>query len=173
MTEINKILEFIRSRTMTVIIAVFFGLALLAAAFSLGVMVGYHKAEFSYSWGQNYHMNFGGPRGGFMMNMGRDLGGADYIEANGTFGQVIKTGGQGIVIEGRDSTERDILIDDGTVIRRFHETIPLENIVMGDYIIVIGEPNGSGQIQAKFIRVMPMVSPGTGQGPVMTPNSTQ
>ena len=34
--------------------------------FGAGMFVGGMKARFSYRWAENYHENFGGPRGGFL-----------------------------------------------------------------------------------------------------------
>jgi len=158
----NKILRIVRSKTFVAIVAILFGLALLAGAFGLGVFVGYRKAAFSYRWGENYNLNFGGPRGGFFQNF-QDLGGRDFINGHGVFGQIIKidlsTGsGQAaaLVIKGQDDIERVVLVKSDTSIRGFGGDIKPGDLKTGEYVTVIGEPNNQGQIEAKFIRVMPL-----------------
>lgn len=124
----------------------------------IGMFIGARKAGFSRNWSDNYHQNFGGPKGGFMMGFGDK----DFMEASGIFGQIIKidfsTGENKtatIVIKGRDDVERIILADNKTIVRSLRETIGTTNLKVDDYVIVIGEPNSDGQIEAKFIRVMP------------------
>jgi hypothetical protein len=155
----NNFLNFIKSRTFVVIIIVLFGLALLVGVFTLGAAVGYRKARFSYAWGENYSRNFGGPREGFMGNFAKDFSGRDLIDAHGTFGQVMKIDGSMLVIKGPDNVEKSVLIKDDTTIQRLRETIKLGDLKTDEYIVVIGRPNDSGQIEAKFIRVMPLPSP--------------
>lgn len=156
--DTKKILQFLKSRTFITIIAVLFGLALLAGAFGFGVFVGYRKANFSYRWGENYHLNFGGPRDGFFQNF-RDLGGGDFIGGHGVFGQIIKIDGQTLVIKGQDNVERVVLVKSDTSIRRLGEDIKLDNLKTNEFVTIIGDPNDQGQIEAKFIRVMPYPSP--------------
>lgn len=164
----EKIFNFIRSKNFIIIIVIVLGFAVLAGAFALGAIVGYRKAGFSYAWGENYHRNFGGPKDGFL----RDLvgfGAGDFIEGHGAFGQIIKidssaSSGQvpSIVVKGRDNVEKIVLIKDDTIIRHPQGTIQLSELKVDDFIVVIGEPNDAGQIEAKFIRFMP--SPSANQG---------
>lgn len=129
------------------VVLLIFGLSI----FKLGMLVGFKKARFSYKWGENYHRNFAGPRGGFFS----DSFGKDFIEAYGTFGQIIKIDGSILVVKGRDNVEKIVLVKDSTAIRRLRETIKPSDLKVDDYIMVIGEPNDRGQIEAKFIRVIP------------------
>ncbi len=151
----DDVLRFFRSRTFVIIIITLFGFALLVGAFAVGAFVGYKKAAFSYRWGENYHLNFGGPRGGFLRQL-EDFGGGDFIEGHGTFGQIIKINGSTLIIEGRDKVEKIILVKDDTEIRELRSTLKIDGLKINDYVVIIGEPNGSGQIEAKFIRVMPV-----------------
>jgi hypothetical protein len=50
------------------------------------------------------------------------------------------------------------LIGDKTIIRKAREEITLKNIIVGDFLSVVGEANNKGEIEAKLVRVMP--SPG-------------
>ncbi len=131
------------------------GLILIVGSFSLGVFVGFKKAGFSYSWGENYEHNFGGPRNGFFLfrRMPEGVGGDDFINANGTVGSILKINNNSVVIKGNDNVEKVINIGANTVIRRQRDTIKIADLKINDLIVVIGNPNNSGQIDAKFVRV--------------------
>jgi hypothetical protein len=157
--DTNNFLNFIKSKTFVVIIIVLFGLALLVGVFTLGAAVGYRKARFSYAWGENYSRNFGGPREGFMGNFAKDFSGRDLVDAHGTFGQIMKIDGSTLVVKGQDNVEKLVLIKDDTTIQRLRETIKPGDLKINDSVVIIGSPNNSGQIEAKFIRVIPLPSP--------------
>jgi hypothetical protein len=126
----------------------------LFLVFKAGVFVGYKKAQFSYRWGENYHRNFAGPRGGFFGDFGRGFGDrGDFINAHGTFGSVIKIDGTTVIVKGRDDIEKTILVPDDAAIRRGRESIKVSALKVDDKIVVIGSPNEQGQIEAKLIRV--------------------
>jgi hypothetical protein len=156
--NINKIIQ---SKAIIVIIIAIFELAFLVGAFNLGVRVGYHKARFSYAWGEYYDRNFGGPRRGiFGVSEGPDFRGPAFegpafMNAHGTFGSIIKIDGDTVVSKGTDNMEKIILISNETQINKFKGTLRKEDLKVNDKIIVIGDPNEQGQIIAKFIRVMP------------------
>ncbi len=119
--------------------------------FHLGVIVGFHKASFSYRWADEYHRNFAGPRGGFM----RDTHDRDFIEAHGVVGSIIKIDGSILIIRSKNDVEKNVLVSDSTLIKRFQKKILVGDLTVNDSIIIIGEPKESGQIEAKFIRVLP------------------
>jgi len=143
--------EIIKSRLYIVVILSLAAIMVLVLTFGVGMYAGFHKARFSYKWGENYHQNFGGPRGGFFEN----FGGKDLIDANGVAGQIIKINNSTLVIKGRDNVEKIVLVKEDIVIRRLTETIKLSDLKIDDNIVVIGEPNDQGQIEAKFIRALP------------------
>lgn len=156
--DINK---FLQSKKFKIIILGIAGLIILLLAFGAGKFVGFRKANFSYKWGENYHQNFAGPRGGFFKEFEKELEGRNFINAHGVIGQIIKIDGSTIVIKGKDNVEKIVLVKENTVITRFRETIKSTDLKSDDYIVVIGEPNDSGQIEAKLIRVMPPPPKGT------------
>jgi hypothetical protein len=100
-------------------------------------------------------MNFAGPREGFFPGMERKIEGRDFIESRGVFGSIIKINNSDIVVKGRDNVEIVVLIKDNTAIMMGRQTITIKELVINDNIVVVGEPNESGQIEAKLIRVMP------------------
>ncbi|MDD4990129.1 MAG: hypothetical protein PHW31_02355 [Candidatus Pacebacteria bacterium] len=124
---------------------------LILFIFKVGMVVGAKKAYFSCRWSDNYHRNFGGPKAGFL----KGFGDKDFIEANGTVGQIIKQASSTLVIKGRGEIEKIILINDSTTIKSLEKTIQVNDLKVDDMVVVIGEPNNAGQIEAKLIRVMP------------------
>lgn len=147
--------KFFQSRTFKISLWSILGLIVLLLIFKVGMAVGFRKANFSYRWGENYHRNFGGPVGGFFGNFYEN----DFIESYGAFGQIIKIDGSTVIVKGRGDIEKIISTRDNTVIKRFQENIKLTDLKVDDYIVVIGDPNDSGQIEAKLIRLMPSPPP--------------
>lgn len=117
--------------------------------FQAGIFVGYRKAGFSYRWAENYHRNFGGPRGGFF----NDFSGRDFINTHGDSGSIIKIDGNTIIIKGQNNVEKTIVVSDQTIIRRQQQTIKVSDLKIDDRLVIIGLPNEQGQIEAKLIRV--------------------
>jgi len=150
--DINKILQSKKFKIAMGIIGAFIALFL---AFGVGTIVGFKKANFSFRWGENYHRNFGGPRGGFF----GEINGRDFIDAHGVFGQIIKidnaTSTPSLIIKGRDNVEKIVLIKDNTVINGPKNNLKPTDLRINDYIVIIGDPNDAGQIEAKLIRLMP------------------
>jgi len=135
------------------------GIAIFVVAvllFGAGIFVGEMKARFSYRWAESYHQNFGGPQGGFFGNWRMIPPDRGLIQGHGTFGKIIKIEGSTLVIKGDNDAEKIILIKDNTIIERLRETIKPADLKVDDYIVVIGEPNDAGQIEARLIRVMPL-----------------
>lgn len=127
------------------------GFLILTFVFKVGEMVGARKAGFSYRWSDNYHRNFGGPKKGFMQGFSD----RDFIEANGVVGQVIKIASSTLAIKGRGGIEKIVVINSNTTINSLNETVQASDLKVDDMVVVIGEPNAQGQIEAKLIRIMP------------------
>lgn len=144
------------------------GLAILLLVFSAGMMVGFKKADFSFRWGENYHRNFGGPQGGFM----DDFRGADFMDAHGTAGQILKIDGNTLVIKGIDNVEKIVNVNENSTMRRNREDVTTSGLKIGDSVIVIGQPNEKGQIDAQFVRLIPP-PPGQMPFPVQPTSTTQ
>jgi len=150
--DLNKLCQ---SKAFKITLWIVGGLAVALIVFKAGVEVGYRRANFSYRWGEKYHQNFGGPRGGFF----EDDRGQGFINAYGNFSQIIKIDGQNLVVKGGDNAEKIVTIGDKTVIHRLREVITADKLAVGDSIVVIGEPDDQGRIQASLIRVMPTPPP--------------
>lgn len=147
-----KIDEFINSKKFRIGLYVVGAIIILLISFQAGVWVGYKKAMFSYRWGENYHRNFGGPRGGIVRNL---VDRESFENPHGAFGKIIKIELPSVVIQGENESEKSISINDDTVIRRLGETIKKEDMKVGERAVVVGEPNDKGQIEAKLIRLLP------------------
>lgn len=124
---------------------------IILLVFKIGMVVGARKADFSNRWSENYHNNFGGPRGGFL----QQLDDRSLIDANGIFGQIIKIDGSMFTIKSKDNIEKLVVVNEQTSIKRLRDNLKINDLKINDFVVIIGEPNNSGQIEAKFIRVMP------------------
>lgn len=125
----------------------------LLVAFRAGMSVGFQKADFSYRFGDNYHRNIAGPKGGFRGGME----GRDYMNAHGLIGQIIKIDSGSLVIRSREGQEKIVAVTDQTSIARFRDSIKASDLRIDDLLVVIGEPDIRGVINAKLIRIMPPV----------------
>lgn len=134
------------------------GLIILAFVFGLGVFVGMKRANFSFQWADEYHRNFGGPQGGFL----GDFFGTDResANANGSFGQIISIDqtAQTFTIKDAGNVEKNILVNSQTIIVFQKKNMKLSDLKISDNVVVVGEPNSSGQIVAELIRVMPYLN---------------
>jgi hypothetical protein len=133
--------DFFASRSFKRILWIIGGLAVAFFVFGLGVAVGYRKALFSSSYGENYYHNFYGD------------GGEGPMQTHGVAGIVIDASTSSISLKDNDNNEQSVAIDADTVIKKMNDTIPVDMIRAGDMITVIGEPNDNGQIHARFVRV--------------------
>lgn len=125
----------------------------MSGIFQAGVFVGFHKAMFGRSWGENYERNFG------MMDRDGIPGGVRMMgelpNTHGAVGKVIKIELPTIIVIGVENIEKSILITDDTIIQKGRSVMTTADMHVDDQIVVIGSPNEQGQIQAKFIRIMP------------------
>ena len=146
--DINTFLQSRVFKIITLCVAIFIVMFFI---FSLGVYVGTQKANFSFKWAEQYHNNFAGPVGGFF----QEFEGKEFVESNGVFGKIIQVGDTSITVSGRDNAEKVISITDETTIKYQREDIKISDLKVNEEVVVIGEPNNAGQIEAKLIRVMP------------------
>jgi hypothetical protein len=119
------------------------GVLLLACfIFNAGVIVGFKKASFGRSWGEHYMNNFGGLD--------------DLPNSHGAAGKIINVTLPTFIVSDRNNVEKSVLLTGDTKILNGRQEVPTENLKIGDFTVVIGSPNSTGQIEAKFIRVIPM-----------------
>jgi len=120
-------------------------------AFRAGMSVGFQKADFSHRFGDNYQRNFIGAEQAFRGG----LDGREFADAHGLIGQVIRTDGRILAVRSKDGLEKIVFVASGTPIARFRGNIGFEGVKAQDLIIVLGDPNEDGRIDAKFIRILP------------------
>jgi len=144
------------------------GLAVACLIFWVGMVVGGSKARFSYRWAENYHNNFAGPGGGFLGDWQQKLPPqpTDFIEGHGVFGQIIELRDNSFVMRGQKDMEEIVIVTKGTIIKDGAKTIN-DGLKVGEYVVVIGSPNKTGQIESKLIRLFR--NQPQGPGPSLTP----
>lgn len=150
--NLEKIAKIFQSKLFKGIILAVIALIVVLLAFKAGTMIGFRRADFSCRWGDNYHRNFGGPKGGFF----EDMNDRNFMPGNGIFGQIIKVEGNTLTIKGQDNLEKSVLVEEKTSIMKFREQLKIADLKVDDNVVVMGEPNESGQTVAKLIRIMPL-----------------
>ena len=147
-TIIKSVSDSKKVKAMIVVIAC---IAIAALIFQAGVVVGFKKASFGKHWGENYEKNFGMVRHNRMMG---DL--PDRLpNAHGAIGKVAKIELPNIIVTDKDGVEKVVVLDDDTLIKKGQDNILEKDIVVNDFVVVVGSPNDQGQILAKLIRIMP------------------
>jgi ribosomal protein L21E len=146
--------HFLDSKKTRIALWIIGGAVIVLLAFGGGMAVGYQRGIFASRFGENYYNNFRGgdaPIGGMPMMPG----GAPPMNQHGTAGKVIDVNASSsrITVTDVDGDEESIVVDANTAIKKMDQTISFGEITVGDQVVVIGEPNGSGQILARFIRI--------------------
>lgn len=119
--------------------------------FWAGTAVGYKQAAFSYHWNDNYSRQFGGPRSPLGFQSDSD----EPMSAHGAFGTIIGVKLPEIVVKGGGDVEKTVTVNGATVIRRFHDAASTTDLSNGQTVVVIGEPDSQGNINASLIRIVP------------------
>lgn len=129
-------------------------LAILLAAvviFEAGVAVGYHRAAFSYHWNAGFMGDDRDPRAFFAVFQH----GPDEPNPHGTIGQVVSVHLPELLVKGPNTPEQLVIVGPGTQVRRFRSDGTSTDIAAGQQVIVVGDPDDKGQIQASFVRILP------------------
>src|SRR5271157_5430079 len=117
--------DFFSSPKLKKILWIIGGIAATFLIFGFGIAVGYHKALFTSSWGQNYYRNFYGDLNGGPMGT---LGAHIPWNAHGVIGSAIGVSSSGISIRDDDNNERSVEISSDTVIRKMNDIISVDMI---------------------------------------------
>jgi hypothetical protein len=151
--NIKNILE---SKTFHTVIYTLGVLFIALLIFKAGMIAGFRKASFGRDWGNNYAMNFGSPHKGPQMMKG-GFGDFDNLpNAHGAIGKIIKIESPTmIILDEKDNTEKVILMNEKTEIRKMRDSIKQDELKLDDHVVVIGTPNSAGQIEARLIRLLP------------------
>ena len=127
-------------------------IVVVALVFGAGIFIGERKARFSYRWAEQYQRNFAGPRAGFFTDW-RSLPRGDFLEGNGVFGSIIKIEGNTLIIKGQGDIEKVVLVNDKTSFKAGMKDIKISDLKVDDWVVIIGNPNEQGQIEARLIRL--------------------
>ena len=130
--------------------------------FEAGVAVGYHKAGFSYEWGDHYYRAFGPSRSG---RTHLRPPGDDALSDHGAAGLIVSLSLPTFIIEDTNHVERIVRISGDTMIRQSRETLSASSLKEHDFVVVLGRPNARAEIEARFIRLLPTMF---GNSPVAT-----
>jgi hypothetical protein len=121
----------------------------------VGIRIGERKARFAGQFGDNFERNFVGPRGGMMDGMMGGFFSERLPGGHGAIGEILSVNLPQIVITGPDNLEKTVLVGTSTTVRLFQENVQGSQLKVGDFVVVIGDPNSNGQIEARLIRIMP------------------
>ena len=148
-SKIKTKMESKRARHSIVFFVIFFG---LFAAFWCGLQIGYNRAAFTYKFGDNYYKTFEQePRHHGMGIIPQD----SVMNSHGAVGKIISINLPTMVVSEIDGTEKIIRTSDDTSVHQQKNTITVNTLKVGDFIITIGAPNTNSEIEAKFIRLIP------------------
>ncbi|MFA5777200.1 MAG: hypothetical protein WC906_02070 [Parcubacteria group bacterium] len=125
-------------------------------SFAMGAAVGFHKAKFSFQFGENYERNFMGskhvgPMG--MMPFPPEFEGRGMRNGHGVAGTIISISENSLIIKDRDGKENTISVSDKTIINLGRDTVKIGDLKNDEEIVVIGKPGDSGVVNADLIRV--------------------
>lgn len=149
-----------KDRSISIIVLSVIGALLI---FKLGMIVGYHKALFSYRSDDRYMsgMRFNGGMGmdtsvSSMHGVpGFGFGPEEFSTSHGATGRIVSVSLPSFVVASPDNSEKTVTISNDTMIRRFRTTVGPTDIQPDEFTVVLGNPDDTGVIQAKFIRLMP------------------
>jgi len=153
----NEIKNILGSKSFKVITFIVGVIAVSFLIFQIGMMAGFRKASFGCNWSNHYAENFGFPeRMGPSMMKGEFGDFGNLPNAHGAIGKIIKVELPIIVVsDEKDNNEKIILIDEKTEIRKARNKVTQDELKVDEHVVIMGDPNSSGQIEARLIRFIP------------------
>jgi len=149
-------------------------LIVILIIFWSGMVVGAHRGEYAGRWNMHYAENFSGMGSPFIPPAGGGMKGRDDMRnSHGAFGEIVAIKLPNIVIKGPAEAEKTIIISNTTMIRNFHDVATSSDLKVGTTVVVIGNPDSSGDIQATLIRMVPPPTGGSVVGGIQQASSTQ
>ena len=145
-------------------------LIFIFTVFQAGIFVGYYKARFYISRENNYtsfdRNGTDRQRGGMMggrYGFGNMMQDSNISGGHGAVGKIVSINFPNIVVASPDNVEKTINISSDTLIRQFRDTLQIQDLKVGEYVIVLGEASASddGIINARLIRLIPSPEIGT------------
>ena len=143
-----------QSKKMRVLMIILLVLGIVLLIFQAGVLVGYKKAFFSCRLGENYYRGFEGREASesFLRNLDPEK---NLSNANGAIGPIIKISLPSIVVTDKDGIEKTIGVTDDTIYRQSNREISVSDLKVGDFVLIVGNPDDTGNIEARLVRVLP------------------
>ncbi len=87
--------------------------------------------------------------------LGKGFDHDDLISEHGAIGKIVRINLPTFVVASKESLEKVILITKDTIIKRSGDAVPATDLKIDDFAVILGTPNDAGQIEAKFIRLLP------------------
>lgn len=162
----KQLQEYIQSKTARRILMGIGVLIVVLFVFEAGIWVGYRRGTFTCKLSDNYFRIFGEEQGEHMGLRGQILRG-EMPGGHGATGKIVNVNLPMLVVADANRIEKSVHINEDTLIKRINETITASDLKTDDFIIVMGNPNDQGQIEARLIRVLPAPP-----GPPMVSTST-
>jgi hypothetical protein len=148
--EIKSVLE---SKTTNHAMKIVLIAACTIIVFHIGEEFGYRKAEIMNNMSGGYYKTFGakdhrrtGPVG-YLFD--------DQTNTHGVSGRIINITDDKLLVADEDGIEKTVVIKDKTIIKKLRADIKKSDVLIDDFIVVIGSPTSDGKIEAKIIRIMP------------------
>lgn len=127
------------------------GILAILITFGLGLLVGYRRAIFAADFGEGYYRSvYGDPFGKPMIG----AMGMGPVMMHGVAGEVLDVSSDTITVEDPNGNEESVLIMANTPVREMGNDVSATIIQPDDRVVVIGEPDASGEVDARFIRVL-------------------
>ena len=133
--------EFFRSKTFFIVLYVLLGAAGVVVVFAAGMSIGSRRAHYDQAWRNHYLENFG-PMGQPPID-------------HGTIGKILSVTLPRVIVEDRSGIEKTIVITADTNIRNGALILKSSDLTPDEFIVAIGDPGSNGQIEARFIRILP------------------
>lgn len=144
----KKIEQFVASKKVRVGAGIFGALFVAALIFHAGVVVGAHRGRFDRTRG------FRSP----LFPSGFALPHGFIQDAHGAVGTITAVALPTFTMETRAGASQSILVGTSTLIRSMDQANE-QALSVGSQVIVLGEPDSQGRIDAKLIRVLPPAFP--------------
>lgn len=154
----------VQSQSVKVLLVVLGVVLVGSLGFAGGLAVGFHKARFSYAFGENYERNF--LKGSRMMGQIQDDKGHrsmmptgrgqenEYRNGHGVVGEVLSLTDASLIVKDVFGNENSVTINEKTLVKNGKNRVAFSELKVGDRIAVIGQPSETGTVAARFIRVL-------------------
>lgn len=163
---------YIQSKNFTHVLCALGTLIILLAVFQAGIMVGVHKAKFSFHMGENYYRAFEGAdrhdRGGIALHAHE----REFTDAHGAVGKILKVALPTLIVLGPDQIEKTVIVGADTTVRHFRDAGSMNDLAPDQYIVVIGSPNDRAELNARLIRILPPPPQGASRSTVPSATSS-